>query len=197
MISQTEVNAKTDGELLEIWANQSDYVAEMVTWVKGEIERRKLDTRGIYVFTVEEKEEAAEASSSRAIVNLATFGQLGLGLLLVFTAGFSSSEQVEARMISLAAGALLIVYAVGVWRGNRWALTSGVIVYTLITAVNMLFTVLAGLAIFGSGKDAQTWLYFLWAVASTGASTGLALMFNALRKRGRMQELGKRGVVSS
>jgi hypothetical protein len=197
MISQTEVNSKTDGELLEIWANQNDYVAEMVTWVKGEIERRKLDTRGIYVFTVEEKEEAAEASSSRAIVNLVTFGQLGLGLLLVCTAVFSSSEQVEARIISLAAGALLIVYAVGVWRGDRWALTSGVIVYTLITAVNMLFTIVAALAIFGSGKLAETWLSLFLAVVSTGASAGLALMFNALRKRGRMQELGERSAVSS
>ena len=186
MVSKTEVIEKTDGELLEILANQNDYVAEVVTWVKDEIESRNLDTGGIHVVTVEESEQAAEASSSFAIVRLATFGQGGMGLLLLCIALFASRELLEApaRITSFAVGVLLIVYAVGVWRSKRWAFTSGVIVYTLIAASNMVVTlILTGLAVFESGKLGHAAFTFVFGAIWTGASAGLALMFNALRKR--------------
>lgn len=62
-----EVKAKAASELLEIWANQNDYVAEMVTLVKAEIERRNLYTRNIHVFTVEEKKKREEEEAAKAL----------------------------------------------------------------------------------------------------------------------------------
>lgn len=128
MISETEVRAKADSELLEIWESQNDYVAEMVTWVKAEIERRNLDTSGICVRSVEEIKEAREISSNLALVRTAALGTALLGLLLIFVGFVNIGGEVETTIACLAIGALLMVYAAGVWRGKRWAFASGVIV---------------------------------------------------------------------
>ncbi len=214
MISETEVKAKTDSELLEIWADQNDYVAEMMAWVKTEIERRNLDTSGTHVFTVEEKEEAAEASSNFTLVRILAFSQVATGLFLICAALWLRREElgpeappggwlvgldihIPMPITLFAVGALLIVFAVGVWRGKRWAFTSGVIVYALITAFNILVTIVNGLAILRSNQPGDAAGPLILGVAMTAISGTLAWVFNALRKRGGIQDVRKRGEVSS
>ena len=92
MISEMEVKAKADSELLEIWANQNDYVTEMVTLVEAEIKRRNLDTSSIHGFTVEEmkEEETAKALPKFTFLHHLTFlepkifGWIGGGLGCIF-----------------------------------------------------------------------------------------------------------------
>ena len=65
-----EVKAKAASELLEIWANQNDYVAEMVTLVKAEMRKAKsLHTQHPRSHSrrkeEEEEEEAAKALSAK------------------------------------------------------------------------------------------------------------------------------------
>jgi hypothetical protein len=190
MISETEVKAKEDSELLEIWANQNDYVAEMVTLVKTEIKRRNLDTSGIHVPTVEEKKEAREASSNFTLARQVAFGTAWGGLLLVCAVLLSRLDPDvnlggTVEITVLAVGVLLIVYAVGVWRGKRWAFASGVFVYTLITAFNILATIVNAVAFFRSDRPGRAAWTLIWGATFTFLSGGLALIFNALRKRRR------------
>ena len=199
MVTETEVKEKTDSDLLEIWANQNDYVAEMMTWVKSEIERRNLDTSGVYVFTAEEKKEAVETSSRLIFVHILAFFQAGMGLLLMGGALLSYREQTgpEApigrqpagqgfELGMFAVGALLIVFAVGVWRGRRWAFTAGAVIYSLVAAFSIFNLVTDGLIIFGVVRsiffkpDARALILDSAAIVINGT---LATVFNALRKR--------------
>jgi hypothetical protein len=187
MISETEVKAKTDDELLEIWANQNDYVDKVIAWAKAEIERRNLNTSSIYVPTFEEKKEAREASSNFALARFAAIGQAILGLILTCLALFVDIELGEtAQIIIGAVGVLLLVYAVGIWRGKRWALTSGVVVYALITLWNILVTIVYAVAFFKTGGAGGAAFGFILGILFTFLSGGLALIFNTLRKRGRI-----------
>jgi len=193
VISETEVKAKTDGELLEIWANQISYVADMVTWVKAEIERRHLDTSGLHVITEEERKKVEKVSSDLSVVRFYGLGEPLLGLSLVFGALELKSEAVFVT--GLAVGTLLIAHTVSIWTGKRWAFTFGAIVWSFITAVNILWLILDGLAIatlawssgramFGSDQPSRFLLLWLIVLAlATLVSGGIALTFNRLRKR--------------
>ncbi|MFZ0818690.1 MAG: hypothetical protein WAM91_01370 [Candidatus Acidiferrales bacterium] len=190
MISETEVKATSDEELLEIWKDQNDYVAQVVAWVKAEIEKRNLDTSGIYVPTLKEKQQARETASNFALARFAAIGQAFLGLVLIGGALISSfSPDTDFgetwEIIIGAVGALLIVYAIGVWRGKRWALTSGVVIYSLITLLNISTTIFYGIAFFKSNEAGGAAFGFILAALFTLLSGGLALILNKLRKRGR------------
>jgi hypothetical protein len=212
MVSETEVRAKTDSELLEIWANQKDYIAEMVTRVNSEIERRNLDISGIHITTakeVEDKKEAAQVSWEVKKARGAALFQGAVGLFMVWVAFYThSSEELLVVPISILAAAMLLIFvAVGVWRGKRWAFTSGVVLYTLATALNILATILTMLAIWGGHKpgDAAGTLLFrqpdmidaLQCAIGSVFSGSLALIFNSLRKRSLVQGLRKSGEVGS
>jgi len=194
MVSESEVKAKTDSQLLAIWANQNDYIAAMVTLVKTEIDRRNLDTSVIQVPTVDEIKKVSKASSNLRLARVLGFIQGAMGLIVAGTALLSS--EVPSGVLSntvLAEGLLLIVIAVGAWRGKQWAFTSGVIVYTLFTAFEIVNTIGKGLGMLRivrpffvrPGDSAAT---LLGDSAIIGVSLCLALMFNSLRKRGRKQQ---------
>jgi hypothetical protein len=190
MISETEVKAKSDEELLEIWANQNDYVSQVVEWAKAEIEKRNLDTSGVYVVTLEEKQEAKETLSNVALARFAAFGQAFLGLILIGGALISSASPnmdfgEPWEIIIGAVGVLLLVYSVGIWKGKRWALTSGVVVYALITLWNILVTAFYAVAIFKTHRQGDAAFGFILAALFTFLSGGLALILNKLRKRSR------------
>ncbi|MGB6197997.1 MAG: hypothetical protein WA871_11495 [Candidatus Acidiferrales bacterium] len=204
MVSEAQVRAKTDSELLEIWTNQKDYIIEMVTRVKTEIERRNLDTTGIHVITVEEvekKKAAAQALSEfKQARGAAVFqGALGLFMLWLFFDTFSSDEPLVVPISLIVAALLQIFFAVGVWRRKRWAFTSGVVLYTLITAFNLVGTIVTALDVSGDLKPANAAGTFLFQkpdmvdvleyVVATFLCGSLALIFNSLRKRSRVRAI--------
>lgn len=81
MITEEQIKAKTDSELLEIWEHQNDYIKEMVTRVKAEIERRNLDTSGIHVDTQEEIEKKKETAQTKSDRNWARGTSLLTGVM--------------------------------------------------------------------------------------------------------------------
>ena len=116
MITESDVRAKPDDELLDIWANQLEYVQEMIPWVKDEIERRHLDTSHIHVRTPDEIRADEEKESDRNFVRMVTWGQ-GVFVLLLLSvslclATFSLSSLFKSWIISKWAQTILneIVY---------------------------------------------------------------------------------------
>jgi hypothetical protein len=204
MVSEAQVRAKTDSELLEIWTNQKDYITEMVTRVQAEIERRNLDTSGIHVITIEEvekKKAAAQALSEFKQARAAALFQAAVGLFMLWSSfdTFSSNEPLVVPISLLVAALLQIFFAVGVWKRKRWAFTSGVVLYTMITAFNLIGTILTALDVSGDLKPANVAGSFLFQKLDMGdvleyaiatfVCGSLALIFNSLRKRSRVQAI--------
>ena len=73
MIGEAQVKAKSDDELLNIWINQTDYVAELVALVKAEIDKRNLELSGARVVTSEEKEERSKRQSVLSTIRFISF----------------------------------------------------------------------------------------------------------------------------
>lgn len=187
MINEADIKAKTDGELLEIWANQNEYRSEIVEWVKTEIETRRLDTSGIHVRTAEDIKQDTEVSSSFAFVRILAILQVGTGLLL-FLAGYSSlKEEGFVGPALLSAGILCIVFAIAVWRGKRWAFVLGFFLYTLNTLCGIVATAVAlysGFASFKSVGPGQVIWTLVPVACMTIISGFIAVSFNTLRKKG-------------
>ena len=208
MINDADVRAKDDSELLEIWANQSDYRSEVVDWVRVEIERRHLDISHVPIPTAEELRQDREVSSLLLNVRVLAFGQGAFGLLLLIAAFWITQEHffgdpvyqsgrpgLTAALIVLGVGSLLIVYAVGVWSRKKWAFVSGFFIYALITLLNVATMALNGFNLYdivyhphrlrffgGSERDAIAALLF--SALGAAVSAGLASWFNTLRKSG-------------
>ncbi len=146
MVTESEVKSKSDSELLEIWEKQNDYIPAMVTLVKSEIDRRNLDTTFIQLPSVHEIQKLSAASSNLRLARVLAIIQLVLGLILAGTALWSRAVPFGVLSYTvLAEGLLLIVIAAGAWRGKQWAFTSGVIVYTLFAAFEIVNTIGKGL----------------------------------------------------
>ena len=144
MISELEVHAKTDSDLLEIWVHQNDYVTEMVTRVKAEIERRNLDTSGIQVITPEEierKKEAVQTKSDRRWARVMALLNGGLALSIAWN-GLRKDDPLVVSTLLLVLVSLLMVVSAGIWMRKRWALIAGLIFYALGAAA--VFTEIIG-----------------------------------------------------
>jgi hypothetical protein len=195
MINESDIKAKPDDELLSIWANQNDYVPEMIPWVKTEIDRRHLDTNGIHVRTAAEIKDEEERESDRDFVKMVSLLQgLGGGILLMFTIPmiverlseylrYQTELDIGIPFIMLLMGLLLIFYAVGVWNEKRWAIISGLIIYSIVTILNIFATILSVLTLLGNNGTKGMVMIFALNIGFTVVSVGLVLAFNRLRKR--------------
>jgi hypothetical protein len=103
-MNREDVKAKTDEELLSIFARQHDYVAGALALVKEEIEARHLDTSQVQAPTAEQLQEAEGARASRSVKRSARF----LGFLEFL-------------------GAIMLTLAVFSWLVHRWALLANAI----------------------------------------------------------------------
>jgi len=181
MINEVAVKAKTDGELLEIWEHQTDYVADVVSRVKAEIERRNLDTSGIQVITLEEVEKEKEATQAKSDRTWARAMALVNGAVAL--AGVVGFLRDKSDFIALVLALLLTIVSVGVWMRKRWALVSGLILYVLVAVMTIVGTV-AQVIIRQNGRaigelDPS-------GIGALFVSVFMAAVFNSLRKRVRM-----------
>lgn len=185
MITEEQVKAKTDTELLEIWEHQNDYIAEMVTRVKAEIDRRNLDTSGIRVVTLEEIEKKKEAAEAKADRKWARTAAVLTGITGLITVGTASSLTGGGRLLASGCGLLLIVVSFGVWAGKRWGLISGLIFYALAAAggvASIVFDAVMTRRLYGRSLPPEmgdVWLILI--------SLFMAAVLNSLRKRVRMK----------
>jgi len=191
MVTEAEIRAKTDEELLSMLAEQHGYLPEVVTWVKGEIERRQLDTSGVHVHTQDEMKEEEEMESDRDFVRMVSYIQGALGIFLLalgvpaiideLTEYFRYQTELDifGNLVVLLVGMLLTIYAIGVWRENKWAIISGLILYLIASISNIIATTIYGWA-FLSGDG--TLIRFGWAGAVTFISICLFFAFNRIRK---------------
>ena len=189
MITEEQVKAKTDSELLEIWEHQNDYIEEMVTRVKAEIERRKLDTSGIRVVTLEEIEKKKEVAETKAERNFARGVALLTGITGLTTLGTASSLSSGERFMVSGYGLLLVVISFGIWMGKRWGLISGLIFYALAAAggvIGIVFNAVMGERIYGHfGPPDMNDILVIF------VSVFMAAILNSLRKRVRMEAASK------
>lgn len=196
MINDADIRAKTDAELLDIWANQTDYVGEVVEWVRQEIERRSLDVGAIHVRTAEEVNQERELSDTLRIVRGLTAVQAVGGIVFLAVAlsilrenpsnHLDQTEQHQSLglpALLLGIGVLFIVYAIGVWRRKRWALVSGFVVYSLATIFNLLGVIFVGFVLFTSKRSGVS-VFLVLSLLDTMLTASLASMFNQLRKTG-------------
>jgi hypothetical protein len=196
MINENDVRSKSDDELLNIWANQNDYVPEIIPWVKDEIDRRHLDTSGIHVRTEDEIKDEEERDSDRSFVQMVSLMQGITGLiLLLFTIPMiverlsenlrnqTEELRIGIPLVMLILGLLLIIYAIGVWKERKWALLSGLILYSIITIWNIVATTINGLMFFEHSNIKGTAMSFAFSIGFTFVSVCLVLAFNRLRKR--------------
>lgn len=130
----TAVKTKTDSDLLEIWVHQNDYVPEMVTSVKAEIERRNLDTSGLHVITREETEKKKEAVQTKSDQRWARVTALLNGALALSIAlnGLRRADPLVVSAVLLVLVSLLMVVSAGIWMRKRWALIAGLIFYAIV-----------------------------------------------------------------
>lgn len=186
MITEGDIRTKSDEELLDIWAKQNEYVPEMIPWVKAEIERRHLDTSRIHVRPSEEIKAEEERESDRDFVRMAARGEGVTGLLLllvslvVYEATPDSGLAIPFGIFAF--GALLIVYAVGVWREKKWAIVSGLVLYSITTIMSAAVTILVVWGAVGR-KIERPFLAVAVSLGSVVVSGGIALAFNRLRTR--------------
>lgn len=129
-MNREDVKAKTDEELLSIFARQHDYVAGALALVKEEIEARHLDTSQVQAPTAEQLQEAEGARASRSVKRSARFlGFLefvvSLFFLLPGLASFSRQPVVASGLVFL--GAIMLTLAVFSWLVHRWALLANAI----------------------------------------------------------------------
>jgi hypothetical protein len=184
MITEEQVKAKTDSELLEIWEHQNDYMAEMVTRVKAEIERRNLDTSGIHVSTPEEIEKKKEGAQAKSDRNWARGTALLTGVTALSAIGPAFSSASGERFVVLGLGLLLMVASFGIWMGKRWGLISGLIFYVLAAVggvLSIVFNTVMRQRIYGHFRPPD--VNDIWV---TCVSVFMALVLNSLRKRVRM-----------
>jgi hypothetical protein len=189
MITEEQVKAKTDAELLEIWEHQNDYMAEMVTWVKTEIERRNLDTSGIRVITLEEVEKKKEVAETKADRNWARAAAVLTGVTGLVTVGTASSLAGGGRLLVSGCGLLLVVVSFGIWTGKRWALISGLIFYALAAAgdvSSIVFNAVMTRRIYGQSLPPD--MNDIWVIL---VSVFMAVVLNSLRKRVRVKAVSK------
>lgn len=185
MITEAQVKAKTDSELLEIWGHQNDYIAEMVTCVKAEIERRNLDTSGIHVITPEETEKKKEEAQTKSDRGWARGTALLIGVTGLATIGNAFSLNGGEQLVVAGLGLLLLFASVGVWMGKRWGLISGLIFYALGaagSASDLVFNAVRTKRIYGHVRPPD--MTDIWV---TIVCVFMAAVLNSLRKRVRMK----------
>jgi len=196
MVSEADVQAKSDDELRDVWANQHEYTQEMVSCVKAEIERRHLDISDIHVPTTDEITRQAEVEADRSFVVVVVIGQslLGFFLLLAAVAGIVECAKEEFRypgqgpdirlpLCGLALGIVLMAFAVGVWRERRWALFCGLVFYSIVTVWNVAVTIFNVIIIVASpASTTSAYGRLLMSGALIIVSGALALSFARLRK---------------
>ncbi len=191
MVTETDIRAKADEELLGMWTEQYGYIPEVVGWVKAEIERRQLNTSGIHVRTADEMKEEEERESDRNFVRMVSYMQGACGVFLLalgvpvileeLTAYYRYQTELDiaSNLVILLIALLLTIYAIGVWRENRWAIISGLILYLIASISNIIAAIIYGLAFLRGGG---TLVYFGGAVALTFISISLVFAFNRIRK---------------
>ena len=191
-LPENDIKAKADDELLSMWAEQIGYLPEVVRWVRAEIEKRQLDTSAIHITTEDEIGEKEERESDSNFVRMVSFIQGVGGVFLLVLAIPEITEQLNAYyryraeldittpLVMLLFGLLLIIYAIGVWIENKWAIITGLIFYLILSTLNIVSTITYGLALLiGRVTSAR---YLAYAVALTCINVGLVFAFNRIRK---------------
>lgn len=172
---------KTDDELLEMWANQVEYVGEVTEGVGAEIKRRRLDASSVHVATADEIEEDRDAAVRLAEMRKLKFG-LGLLALVLVLAAFSAGELI-GFLGMLLAGILASVAAIGLWRRREWGLVAALVVCIAVALWNVPVAVLKWSAVIGHADSGSV----VRAVERTLAmilSARLAFRIHAFRKKG-------------
>jgi hypothetical protein len=196
-----DVMSKTDSELLEIWANQADYVSDMVALARVEIERRHLDTGGVQIRTGDEIRLERETAEFLRYAKVMAFLQGGLGFLLILGAFFSfrymffgdplyraTKPDPTFPLILLVLGVVALVFAIGVGRHEKWAFVAGTLLYSAATLWNLLATGFNIVALFVSRASVfrvtagDLVIGILRGVVAIILSAYLAKSFNRLRK---------------
>ena len=164
MIDEAKVKAKSDDELLDIWANQHDYLQEVVLWVKAEINRRQMDVSGFHVPTPDEIK--AERRDGRNLGWVVFFTAM-LDLMCIGIFLFALNER-DTNVLTLSFGGMgifLIFLIRGLWAQKRWAIVGASIIWFIVTLWNVIFTGLAASAFDrcrAAGVDAdEALLYFV------------------------------------
>ena len=104
MFDDIDTHGKTDGELLEMWAEQNELVDGLVGRVRAEIRRRSLDTSAVNIRTID-KVNRGTTPVERASPQSKISGKLPRILI--------------ATVVGLASGAVLFFIGMGlVWGGN-------------------------------------------------------------------------------
>ena len=180
-----EVEAKADGDLLEIWAHQTDYMPEIVTRAKAEIQKRNLDTGAIHVVTAEEIEKKNDATRTKSDRRWSR--AMAVANLVVALSTVSAFFRGNMYRSGLVVGLLLIIISLGVWMRKKWALISGLILYALV-AVMAIVDIVAELTIrrrigtIGQFDPTEVMVLFV--------SVFMAVVFNSLRKRAYVDSEG-------
>jgi hypothetical protein len=186
MVTENDIRAKADEEILSMWAAQHDYIPEVVELVKVEIDRRQLDTSVIHVRTMDEIEEEMKIESDRNFIRMFSFLQ-GAGGIFLLVIGISDIQEqlneiepeLVGPLIMLLVGLLLIIYAISVWKEKKWAIISGLILCLIASISNAVFTIIIGL---GFLIGYATLISLVWSIAWTFISICLLLAFNRMRK---------------
>ena len=193
MLTETQVRDMTDQELLTIWADQHDYVAEAVALVEAEMTRREIDQCSVHVKSVEELDNASIAGEDWTLVRLVILMQAALAVALAVGAAamlwtplrpntITSGELVFVGLVALFA-AVVGTLAIGVWRNKPWAFLWGWVFYVLATIWNGGVLVLAVLRLVGRDPTGWDGQLIMKAAIGTVVSLCFAGCYRTLRKR--------------
>jgi len=148
MIQASDLKAKTDNELLQIWRDQVDYREDVIAWVKDEIAQRSLDTSAVHVDTLDEKLQSEKSAGTfNWLLLVATLQAVaGFAIIVLALSGISKMDRSSGErglalamsILPISIGALLIAIAVGVAKRRKWAFTAAMVVWTFSAALYTL-----------------------------------------------------------
>ncbi|HNS20711.1 MAG TPA: hypothetical protein PKH24_09435 [Sedimentisphaerales bacterium] len=134
-----------ESKVTPVWANQHEYLQEVVLWVKAEMDRRQMDVSGFHVPTPDEiKAERREGRNLGWVV----FFTAMLDLMCIGIFLFALNER-DTNVLTFSfggVGILLIFVISGLWVGKKWAIVSASIIWSIVTLWNVTFTGLAASA---------------------------------------------------
>ena len=199
MVNEDGVKAMPDSGLLDIWENQHEYVAQMVSWVRAEIDRRGLDTNQLQVRTPDDikKDLALESNVDFVRMVACLQGLAGAILFFISAAGLKDIATGQAgflelvpALITLLVSIAILIFAVGVWKRWRWAIYLGLGWWALSTVLNA-FALCESLFELSRNRSGERLTLLIAAAVGLVISFGLAAAFNSIRKSDLKQNRGR------
>jgi hypothetical protein len=145
MVTRDEIAAKTDEELVDVYANQSDYLPEVVEMVADELKRRGVGTDEIVV--IDPAPESAEVEVDERWVQrrMRKIGYVVvlIGGALAALAMNNVSSETPANLPVIAFGSLFLVLGVLSIMRKAWAFVASSVTILLCLLIAM-FNVATG-----------------------------------------------------